>query len=402
MNSAPDVALQERLQRWSKLMVAVVILIALLVFAGWQFRIPVLRRPIPGLVAMNPVSSVCFILLGTGFLLLTPQARSKKSSRAGVLLTSIVLVVGLIKCLDLIFNLNIGVDRLLFADALVNDLLGNVSNRMAPNTAACFILSATSLLIIYSGNEKIRASISQYIALAVSLIGWLSILGYVYHERTFYGIMVYIPMAVHTATCFFLFSMALLFAQSGKGVMKEFTSKFSGSVMARLLIPTVFIVPSILGYLRMEGYRSGLYSNEFGVAILVLLIILIFAGIVWYNASLLNKRDMQKFQAERALRDSEEQITAIFENAPDVVVVIDREGRITKWNPQAEKVFGWKQSEVWNKLLSETIVPPQFRESHQKGLKRYLQTNESNILGKTIELFAVKKDNTEIDRKSVV
>jgi PAS domain S-box-containing protein len=394
MYSAPDVALQERLQRWSKLMVTTMIGIAVLVFVGWLFHVPVLRRPFPGLVSMNPVSAICFILIGTGFLLF---GSSSHKSGIATFITGIVLAIATIKCLDLLFDWNIGIDRFLFSEALDNDLLGNASNRMAPNTAACFFLSSTALLSLYRFERQPKFFPSQYLALLVALIGWLSILGYIYHESTFYGVLVYIPMAVHTAICFFLFSLALVFAQSGKGVMKEFTSKFSGSVMARLLIPTVFIVPSILGYLRMEGYRSGVYSNEFGVALLILFIIVIFAVIIWYNAHLMNKRDMLKLQAEKALSDSEEQVTAIFENAPDVIVVIDRQGRIAKWNPQAEKVFGWKQSEVLNRPLSETIIPPQFREAHERGLRRHLETGESSILGKTVELFAVKKDNTEID-----
>jgi PAS domain S-box-containing protein len=394
MNSAPDVALQKRLQRWSKLMVTAMIGIAVLVFAGWLFQVPVLRRPFPGLVSMNPLSAVCFLLLGTGFLLFISS--SGKSAVAAILAT-VVLLIAVIKCVDLLFDLNLGIDRILFANSLDNDVPGNASNRMAPNTAACFFLSSLALFSYYRYERQSKHFTSQYFALLVCLIGWLSILGYVYHERTFYGILIYVPMAIHTAICFFLFSLTLLFVQPGKGIMKEFTSKFSGSVMARLLIPAVFIVPSILGYLRMEGYRSGLYSNEFGVAILVLFIIVIFAIIIWYNASLMNRRDLLKANAEKALRDTEEQVTAIFENAPDVVVVIDREGRITKWNPQAEKLFGWKKEEVMYSLLSDTIVPPQFREAHQKGMRRYLETGESNILGKTIELFAVKKDSTEID-----
>jgi PAS domain S-box-containing protein len=394
MNSAPDVALQERLQRWSKLMVATMIGIAMLVFAGWLFQVPVLRRPFPGLVSMNPVSAVSFILLGTGFLLFIS---SKGRSGIASFLTIVVLAMAVIKCLDLLFDLNIGIDRILFSKALDNDVLGNASNRMAPNTAACFLISSLSMLSFHRFERQSKQFPSQYLALLVALIGWLSILGYIYHERTFYGILIHIPMAVHTAICFFLFSLSLLFVQSEKGIMKEFTSKFSGSVMARLLIPAVFIVPSILGYLRMEGFRSRIYSDEFGVAILVVFIIVIFAIIIWYNASLMNKRDLLKLEAEKALSDTEEQVTAIFENAPDVVVVIDREGRITKWNPQAEKLFGWKKEEVLGELLSNTIVPPQFRDAHQKGMRRYLQTGESNILGKTIELFAVKKNGTEID-----
>ncbi len=397
MYSAPDVVLQGRLQRWSKLMVTAVMGIALLVFAGWLLHIPVLRRPFPGLVSMNPVTSVCFILLGSAYFLFNSSSLSRNRSILPVILSLLVLSIATIKILDLLFAWNIGIDRILFTEALDHDLIGNASNRMAPNTAACFFVSSIGLISLNRFEHRFKTLPSQLLTLAVALIGWLSILGYIYHERTFYGILVYIPMAVHTAICFFLFSIALLFVQPERGIMKAFTSRYSGSVMARLLIPTVFVVPSILGYLRMEGFRSGIYSNEFGVAILIIFIIIIFAAIVWYNASLLNRRDMQKAQAEQALHDTEVQITAIFENAPDVVVVIDKEGRITKWNPQAENLFGWNKAEVINKLLSETIIPPQFRESHQKGLRRYIETGESSILGKTIELFAVKKDNTEID-----
>lgn len=397
MYSAPDVALRRRLQSWSKLMVTAVMGIALLVFAGWLLHIPVLHRPFSGQVSMNPVTSICFILLGSAFFLFNSSSPDRNKSIIPVILSLLVLLIATIKCLDLLFGWNIGIDQVLFPDALDDDLVGNAANRMAPNTAACFFVSSIALISLNRLENKTRILPSQILALVVGLIGWLSILGYIYRERTFYGILIYIPMAVHTAICFFLFSIAFLFVQPERGIMKAFTSRFSGSVMARLLIPTVFIVPSILGYLRMEGYRSGIYSNEFGVAILIIFIIIIFAAIVWYNASLLNRRDMQNMQAEKALQDSEEQITAIFENAPDVVVVIDKEGRITKWNPQAEKVFGWKKNEVINKYLSDTIVPSQFREAHQKGLRRYIQTGESSILGKSIELFAIKKDNTEID-----
>ena len=397
MYSAPDVALQGRLKRWSKLMVTAVLGIALLVFAGWLFHIPALRRPFHGLVSMNPLSSVSFVLLGSAFFLFNSSSPSRNNSIIPVILSLIVFSIATIKCLDLLFDWNIGIDQILFSDALEHDLVGNAANRMAPNTAACFFVSSIAMIVLNRFENKAKFLLSQVLTLVVALIGWLSILGYIYHERTFYGILVYIPMAFHTAICFFLFSIAQLFIQPAKGIMKAFTSRFSGSVMARLLIPTVIIVPSILGYLRMEGYRSGIYSNEFGVALLIIFIIIIFAAIVWYNASLLNRRDMQKLQAEQALHDSEVQIAAIFENAPDVVVVINKEGKITRWNPQAEKLFGWKKDEVINKYLAETIVPPQFREAHQKGLRRYVQTGESTILGKTIELFAVNKDNTEID-----
>ena len=56
---------------------------------------------------------------------------------------------------------------------------------------------------------------------------------------------------------------------------------------------------------------------------------------------------------ETALKESEEQIQTIFKNAPDAVVVIDEEGRIVRWNPRAETIFGWSAAEVNGKHLHE-------------------------------------------------
>ena len=66
------------------------------------------------------------------------------------------------------------------------------------------------------------------------------------------------------------------------------------------------------------------------------------------------------------------------------MIVIDNNGYITQWNPKAESIFGWSSDEVKGKLLSDTIIPDRYKEAHQKGLKRFLQTGEGPVIGKTI------------------
>ncbi len=98
-----------------------------------------------------------------------------------------------------------------------------------------------------------------------------------------------------------------------------------------------------------------------------------------------------------ALEQSEQQIKAIFNGAPDAVVVIDEEGRVIQWNPKATELFGWTQDEIIGEHLSDTIVPPQFREAHIKGMKRFMTTEQSRIIGQNIEIKAVNKDHKELD-----
>ncbi|HKO80758.1 MAG TPA: PAS domain S-box protein, partial [Chitinophagaceae bacterium] len=318
------------------------------------------------------------------------------SIKTAYILAGLVIVIGILRFSDLFFGFNLQADSFLYTDKLLKENAGIIPNRMAPVTAACFVLAGiSSMMMPYE--KKTGYRLSHYIVLGIAVMSLLSLLGYLYQVKSFYGFLVHISMAGPTALCFFLFSLVILFSDPGKGIMKEFTSIYSGSLMARLLIPAAFIVPSVLGFLRLLGNWSGIYSNEFGTALYALSIIIVFASITWYNAWLLNKRDILKKQTEDALRDSEQHIQAIFHNAPDAVVVMDSDGTVTKWNPEAEKIFGWEEKEARGQLLSELIIPPQFREAHKKGLRRFLSTGENNILGKTVDLWGIKKDQSAID-----
>jgi len=105
----------------------------------------------------------------------------------------------------------------------------------------------------------------------------------------------------------------------------------------------------------------------------------------------------QRKIAEARSLDNEEQIRAIFDAAPDAIVVIDEQGIIIKWNPKAAALFGWRAEEVTGKPLSGVVIPPQHRDAHQKGLDRHVQTGESRVSGKTIEIEALHKNGTLLD-----
>jgi len=100
-------------------------------------------------------------------------------------------------------------------------------------------------------------------------------------------------------------------------------------------------------------------------------------------------------QATEALQASETKTRAIVESALDAVVTIDEQGAITGWNSQAIAIFGYAEPEVRGKLLSETIVPPRYRQAHTHGLRRFLSSGEGTILNRRIELSALHKDGRE-------
>jgi len=97
-----------------------------------------------------------------------------------------------------------------------------------------------------------------------------------------------------------------------------------------------------------------------------------------------------------ALPDSGDQrFRSILDSALDAVVSMDAQGRITGWNGQAEVIFGWSAEEAIGRMLSETIIPPRYREAHQAGLARFLATGEGPVLNRRIEITALHRTGRE-------
>ena len=99
--------------------------------------------------------------------------------------------------------------------------------------------------------------------------------------------------------------------------------------------------------------------------------------------------------AQQALQDNEAKLKAIINSSLDAIITIDQSGVITEWNERAEEIFGYKQEEVLGVTLSQTIVPHQYREAHERGMKHFLATGQGPVLNHRIEIVGLRKDGTE-------
>ncbi len=104
---------------------------------------------------------------------------------------------------------------------------------------------------------------------------------------------------------------------------------------------------------------------------------------------------IERKRAEEAVRTSEARLKALLDSALDACVTMDEDGRITSWSAAAEAVFGWSAPEAIGRSLAETIIPPQYREGHARGLARFLETGEGPILRQRIEITALHRDGRE-------
>jgi PAS domain S-box-containing protein len=100
--------------------------------------------------------------------------------------------------------------------------------------------------------------------------------------------------------------------------------------------------------------------------------------------------------AEQALRESEARKSAMLETALDCIISIDHQGRVVEFNPAAERTFGYRREEALGTELAELIVPPALRARHRQGLARHLATGEGTVLGRRVEMPAMRADGTEL------
>ena len=86
-------------------------------------------------------------------------------------------------------------------------------------------------------------------------------------------------------------------------------------------------------------------------------------------------------------------LTAIFESAVDAIIVIDAHGRIEAFNPAAELLFGYRESEVLGKNVT-VLMPEPYRHEHDGYLSRYLTTGEAKIIGIGREVKGRRRDGS--------
>ena len=273
---------------------------------GWTLDVGAFKRVLPGLVAMNPVTAVCFILAGASLWLLRSEEVGQTFRRFAQGAALVVALVGLLKLLQILLGWETGIDQLLFPEKLQSEATSTgLPNRMAPNTALNLFLTGCALLFVDKRTRRGRWP-AQYVVLVVVVMSLLAVIGYAYGVEYLYGVASYIPMALHTALTFTAFSAGILCARPERGLMALVISDSTGGVVARRLLPGAILVPAVLGWFQLEGQRIGLYDTYLGVTLFAVVNMAIFSGLVLWSARLLCQIDVERKQIQEELVEARE------------------------------------------------------------------------------------------------
>jgi PAS domain S-box-containing protein len=85
----------------------------------------------------------------------------------------------------------------------------------------------------------------------------------------------------------------------------------------------------------------------------------------------------------------------ILDRAHNAVISMDQLGRVSYWNPSAERTFRIRREEAVGRRVADLIVPERFREAHEAGLRWFLGEGVGPMLDRRVELTALRRDRTE-------
>jgi PAS domain S-box-containing protein len=106
-------------------------------------------------------------------------------------------------------------------------------------------------------------------------------------------------------------------------------------------------------------------------------------------------RDMtDRWRAELAVRESEEQFRTLMQSATDAILLADSQGNIAVCNRAAQEMFGRAQEEMIGQSLT-LLMPARYRSAHQAGVKRVGRGAPERLIGTTSEMHGLRKDGTE-------
>ncbi len=94
-------------------------------------------------------------------------------------------------------------------------------------------------------------------------------------------------------------------------------------------------------------------------------------------------------------RNSEQKTQLIMNGSLDAIIWVDSMAKITFWNPQSEKIFGWTKEEVVGKDLIKLIAPEDTQHFYYNAIRNYIDKDKESVLNVLVEQVAINKENEE-------
>jgi PAS domain S-box-containing protein len=210
--------------------------------------------------------------------------------------------------------------------------------RMAFLTACGFFLIGCIIFLLLVNNAK-ASGIAHILIVPVAILSHLVTVSYILGVRSF-GEFGEIQVALTTGIAFGGICVIVFFMRPDTWLLKESASGEPGGLIARKLLPPLMILPVVIGWLRINGERAGLFESDEGVTIVAITYTICFVVLIWRTSISANRMDRKRKASEEALRESEKRLQRAQEIAHLGSWELDIVNNQLNWSDEVYRIFG--------------------------------------------------------------
>ena len=338
----------------------------LISFIAWIVNKPALADWAGVGIAIQPNSAVASMLAGSALLLLVAGRL-----RAVATLGCIVLAIGAATLFEHATGWDLGIDTPLMFQRTWGQTGISEPGRIGMPGSLSWLFVGLAFMI--GGFYRRDARALPILALLVSLIASISLVGFMFGADMLYALPKLTVIAPQTASFILALGIGLVAAVPEREPLRTLLENSGAGVLARQLFPILLLVPVTTGWLRTEGERLALFDSPFGTASRSLIELVLFSALMWRAIRAVSLR-------EEAIRRQFAQFQTLLDNAPLGVYLVDRNLRIRAVNPVAAMVFGNTPNLIgrdFEEVLS-LLRPTEHVQEVLAIFRRTLETGESH------------------------
>ncbi len=297
--------------------IIIVFILSVLDLTGWIFNITLLKSLMPQWIPMKIITAVCFIFTASALVIIKvnlPPILKKILPRA---LAIFLILVSLTTLYIYLYYIKTGHESALAEVSYLTFYTGTES-RMAFLTACNFLIIAC-IVILLTVNKTKTANLAHVLIIPVALASYFVPVSYILGVYSVTE-LARIPVALNTGIAFCGICATILLIKPDTWLLKIFTDRETGGIVARKLLLPLMILPVVIAWLRINGERAGLFKSNEGVVLVALTYTACFLALIWLTARSVSRIDQKRHISEEALKKSHERLEILSEIASRLLV----------------------------------------------------------------------------------
>ena len=210
--------------------------------------------------------------------------------RAAAVFGVLVAVIGSSVIFQYATGIDFGIDGLFLFGRTWGNARVLVPGRMGPPGAISWTMIGLAIVMASNRSRSWPRAVAPSVALVATAIGSLSLIGYLYGASVLYTLPTVTAIALQTSTFVVATSVGVVLAIPEHAPMRLIEDDTAAGAVLRRVLPAVFILPIVLGMLRVLGDQAGLYDLAFGTAIRTLAEIVLMSALLWWASDTIGRQ----------------------------------------------------------------------------------------------------------------